>query len=139
MKGIVAIGISVWMGLLACLAGCLPALAHTGAKAEIRTGECAVPKLSHDPMADMECCHRSGNNPSTPEKKRSQSPENACCPLNATVIQKQDAPKLAIFALVGVLFYSVPALDRSSVRFEDTQTVWRSGRDTLLEIHLLRI
>ena len=133
-KATAAIAISVWMGLLACLAGCLPAFAR-GASPQI-SGKCDVAK--QDQMANMECCHRT-DNPSHDKKK--QSPENAsCCPLDATLIQKGDAPRLAAAASVHVPFVDYHfALRQSSRRLESSQTIWHSGRDTLLETHLLRI
>jgi hypothetical protein len=86
----------------------------------------------------VDCCHRS-DNPS-PAKRKKSSENASCCPLDATLIHKRDAPKLTVAASVGILFFDFHCMfHQVSRRSECPQTICQSGRDTLLETHLLRI
>jgi hypothetical protein len=116
---------SLWIAVLACFMGCvLPTLAeqhHSG------------------PMA---CCHSSGNSPAKPSDDKSTPTHGmSCCPLEVTVPTKWDGATVGIappqhFVLASNLD-STTAWFHYSVEF--APSIWHSGRDTLLETHLLRI
>jgi hypothetical protein len=139
VKAIAAIWISLWMAVFACLAGCFqPIFFRSEAKAQTGVNERGAHKHAH--AGNMECCKPSGRNPSAPSKDKKPSGENAsCCPLEATVIQKREAPSSAPAAV------NVPSLDfhfaftQFSFPVEFTQVIGKSGRDTLLKTHVLRI
>ena len=107
-----------------------------------------------DLMAGMENCpHHSGGNapakpgPAKPDPTKSNNPKRvpgggmSCCPVEVTVASKPDTVRLEIapagnFVLVSD-FRLAPNRFFHSV--ELVPPTWHSGRDTLLETHLLRI
>lgn len=139
-------GISVWMAAPACLVGCtLPSLANsysTYASSAIR--ENSTEQSQPDLMAGMENCphHSGGNSPAKPhDRKPVRGGGMSCCPVEVTVASKPDTTTLHIApapdfvleshsSLVAMQFFHPP---------EFVPPVWHSGRDTLLETHLLRI
>ena len=151
----VATVISLWMAVLACLMGCtLPSFANSG-PLNVSMTNVSTSNLSSlsansaepsqmDLMAGMENCpHHSGGN--EPAKHNGREPVRgggmSCCPVEVTVASKPNLTALQIsFAHCFVLesHFSLPM-----VRFyhlaELVPSVWHSGRDTLLETHLLRI
>ena len=165
----VAAGLSVWLAALACLVGCtMPVLANAGpvttyiqatrAIADTRSGRqnSAGQDRSSQPdlMAGMaNCPHHSGG--SVPSKEGSAKPGSSkqdspkrvpgggmsCCPVEVTVAAKPDTVRLEIAPAGG----SPLARDLSltPIRYfhavEFVPPAWHSGRDTLLETHLLRI
>src|ERR1700723_163448 len=107
-----------------------------------------------DLMAGMENCpHHSGGNapakpgPAKPNPTKSNNPKRvpgggmSCCPVEVTVASKPDTVRLEI-APAGN-FVLAPDLRLTIIRFfhsvEFVPPTWNSGRDTLLETHLLRI
>jgi hypothetical protein len=107
-----------------------------------------------DLMAGMaNCPHHSGGNapakpgPAKPHPTKSNNPKRvpgggmSCCPVEVTVASKPDTVRLEI-APAGN-FVLAPDLRLTTVRFfhsvEFVPPAWHSGRDTLLETHLLRI
>jgi hypothetical protein len=146
----VATVISLWMAVLACLMGCtLPSLANSGPVSVSATNPSSIPANSADEsrtdlIAGMENCpHHSGGN--APAKQNDHKPvrggEMSCCPVEVTLASKPDIATLQIsparsfvlqshFSLTTVGFYHA---------VEFVPSVWHSGRDTLLETHLLRI
>ena len=107
-----------------------------------------------DLMAGMENCpyHSGGNAPAKPgpaksDPTKSNNPKRvpgggmSCCPVEVTVASKPDTVRLEIapagnFVLVSD-FRLAPSRFFHSVEF--VPPAWHSGRDTLLETHLLRI
>ena len=155
LRSTLAAGLAVWLAVLACLMGCtLPSLASSGPLSVSTTKvstvgaasvhERAVEQGQPDVMADMpNCPHHSGGN--APAKHNDRKPVRgggmSCCPVEVTVASKPDTAALQIsparyfvleshFSLPTVRFYHSAEL---------VPSVWHSGRDTLLETHLLRI
>jgi hypothetical protein len=145
LKAGTATGVSLWMAVLACLMGCTqPALANTPTIVDASSSQ----KHSADHsksglMADMENCHHSGGNSSAPpnDRKPASNGPVSCCPLEITVTPKWDTTKPGIAPARDF----VPSSDFhfEAIRFsgpvEFAESLWHSGRDTLLETHLLRI
>src|ERR1700721_2406681 len=107
-----------------------------------------------DLMAGMANCphHSGGNAPARPgpaksAPTKSNTPKRvpgggmSCCPVEVTVASKPDTVRLEI-APAGN-FVLAPDLRLTTIRFfhslEFVPPAWHSGRDTLLETHLLRI
>ncbi len=145
LKAGTATGVSLWIAVLACLMGCTqPALASSPAIVDASSRrEDSAGHTQSGLTADMENCHHTGGNSSVPPKDRKPASNGpvSCCPLEITVTQKWDTTKLEIAPARDF----VPSSDFrfEAVRFsgpvELVESVWRSGRDTLLETHLLRI
>ena len=163
----VAAGLSLWLAALACLVGCtVPILANAGSihattihntrsLHEARSiRENSAEQSEPDLMAGMaNCPHHSGGNapakpgPAKPHPTKSNNPKRvpgggmSCCPVEVTVASKPDTVRLEI-APAGN-FVLAPDLRLTTVRFfhsvEFVPPAWHSGRDTLLETHLLRI
>jgi hypothetical protein len=94
-------------------------------------------------MADMESCHHAGGSSSVPPSDRKPASNGAlsCCPLEITVNQKWDATKLGIARSLDFATSSGFQLEirRFSSLAEFAPSISHSGRDTLLQTHLLRI
>src|SRR5271168_4599249 len=144
-KSAIATVISLWMAVLACFMGCaLPALANSG---PIHTSSIQKSVDEHSqpgPMANMAGCpHHSGGN--APEKPSDRKPVPtggmSCCPLEVTVGPKANTATLGI--TLAQAFVLVSNFNLVTVRFyrsvEIIPAVWHTGRDTLLETHLLRV
>jgi hypothetical protein len=139
----VAIGLSLWLAVVACLIGCtLPTFADSRSIAATSIQENAADQTQSGLMANMENCphHSSGNLPA----KHGNNPARggmSCCPVEVTVASKPDTTGQHIAPANDFILDS----DFSSVtiRFQHSidllPRVWHSGRDTLLETHLLRI
>jgi len=97
-----------------------------------------------DLMAGMENCpHHSASN--APAKHNDRKPVRgggmSCCPVEVTFGSKPDIATLQIFPARAFVLQS--HLNLETVRFHHAvqflPSVWHSGRDTLLETHLLRV
>jgi hypothetical protein len=142
----VATAISLWMAVLACLMGCtLPSLANSDSNyASSAIHQDSAEQNQPDLMAGMENCphHSSGNSPAKPhDGKPVRGGGMSCCPVEVTVASRPEtttlhialAPAFALesnFSLVTTTFFHTA---------EFVPPVLHSGRDTLLETHLLRI
>jgi hypothetical protein len=155
LRSALAAGLAVWLAVLACLMGCaVPTLASSGpsniSTTKVSTASAAsVHESSAEPgqpgvMADMpNCPHHSGGN--APAKHKGGEPVRgggmSCCPVEVTVAAKPDIAALHISPAHS--FVLEPHFSLPTVRFyhsaELVPSVWHSGRDTLLETHLLRI
>jgi len=142
-KAGLATAVSLWMAALACVMGCTqPVLASSqqivGASATQRnSSDHSRPDL----MADMDSCHHSGGNSPAPPNDKKPNTAVSCCPLEITVTQKWSAPTPGAaspqdIALPSDLHFK---FTRLSGLARLPQPVPHSGRDTLLETHLLRI
>jgi len=137
VKAGTAVGVSLWIAVVACVMGCtLPAI--TGSQASVATNHGRTGL-----MADMEGCHHSSGRRPAPGKDKKPFSNSAvsCCPVEITLTQKwnPEATRAAVlhdfvqpanFDLVASGF---------SVLIETAPPIPRTGRDTLLETHLLRI
>jgi hypothetical protein len=126
-KACMATFFSLWIGVLACFMGCaLPTLAD-----------------QHQSGSNVEhCCHTSSKSPAKPDGGKSSSHGMSCCPLEVTVAAKWNAATLSVALAQHFILTSTPS-DLATTWFYHTvefvPLVWHSGRDILLETHLLRI
>jgi hypothetical protein len=155
LRSALGAGLSLWLAVLACLMGCtLPSLANSGPLSfsttnVSTTNPASLPANSAgsnqaDLMAGMENCpHHSGSN--VPAKHDDRKPVRgggmSCCPVEVTVASKPDIATLQISPARAFVLQS--HFNLATVRFDHAvqfvPSVWHSGRDTLLETHLLRI
>jgi hypothetical protein len=147
LRAIVAAGVSLWIGVLACVMGCaLPAVASAESSALVQTQSEAAQR-DDAPMAGMENCpHHSGSKaPGKPADGRSPGGSMpgrmSCCPPEVTVAPKSHFSFPAIVVVVGLVMARPLQLSTSGfpslVAF--VPPVISSGRDTLLKTRLLRI
>jgi hypothetical protein len=145
LRSVVAAGVSLWIGVLACVMGCaLPAVAgrHDLARSQSDTSHSEA-----SPMAGMENCpHHSGSTiPGKPADGKSPGGSMpgrmSCCPPEVTVAPKAhySAPAIVVVAsfVVASPLQLVASWFSSFVEF--VPPVIHSGRDTLLQTRLLRI
>ena len=137
VKAGTAVGVSVWIAVVACVMGCtLPAI--TGSQASVATNHGRIGL-----MADVEGCHHSSGRRPAPGKDKKPVPNSAvsCCPVEITLTQRwnpetrraavsHDFVQPANFALID---------SGLSAMIETAPPIPHTGRDTLLETHLLRI
>jgi hypothetical protein len=144
-KAGIATVISLWMAVLACFMGCaLPALANPDPFHTSSIQKSVAEHTLSEPMANMQDCphHSGGNAPGKPsDRKPVPAGGISCCPLEVTVAPKANPAALGIapahaFVLVSNFHLVTVRLYRS---VEIIPSVWHSGRDTLLETHLLRV
>ena len=163
-RTVVAVGLSLWLAALACLVGCtIPILANSGSidatsiheTTSIRENSAEQDQPGQpDLMANMaNCPHHSGGSapakpgPAKPAPTKPNAPKPvpggamSCCPVEVTVASKPDTVRLQIApagdSLLAPDFRLTPIRFSHSVEF--VPPAWHSGRDTLLETHLLRI
>jgi hypothetical protein len=144
-KAGIATVISLWMAVLACFMGCaLPALANPGPLHTSSAQKNVAEYSQSGPMANMEDCphHSGGNTPGKPnDRKHVPTGGMSCCPLEVTVAPKANTATLGIAP--AHVFVLVSNFNLVIVRFyrsvEIIPSVWHTGRDTLLETHLLRV
>jgi hypothetical protein len=145
MKAVMAVAISLWMAALACVMGCTqPILASPSQVLDASASQ--RNSISHgqpDLMANMESCHHSGNNSPAPSNDKKPPSEGAvsCCPLETTVTPKWSTSTLRTAAAQDLALHSEFRFQptRFSGSVEPSQPISHSGRDTLLETHLLLI
>jgi hypothetical protein len=138
-RAAVATGLSLWLAVLACLVGCtLPRFSDSATSIQENADGYGQSAL----MAGMENCphHSSGNAPARQNgPKPVQGGRMSCCPVEVTVASKPAMQHIAPasdfglesdFSLVTIPFFH---------RAEFVSPVSHSGRDTLLETHLLRV
>jgi hypothetical protein len=131
--------LSFWLGFLACVLGCVqPILAAPWMQTPIPQFKAAA-NVDNE-MADAGlCCHHSG---SAPENNKHHTQTVSCCPLDATLTQKQDPVSplridSSLTAFIQLAFQSLYQFSASSGA--DPAIVWHAGRDVLLKAHVLRI
>jgi hypothetical protein len=159
-----AAGLSLWLAALACVVGCtIPILAKSESTntASIRENSAQQDQPGEpDLMAGMANCphHSGGNAPAKPgpaksvpakppgptksnNPKRVPGGAMSCCPVEVTVASKPDTVRLQIAPAGDSLL--APDFRLTAIRFshsvEFVPPAWQSGRDTLLETHLLRV
>jgi hypothetical protein len=146
LRSTVAVGLSIWLAVLACLMGCtLPSLASSGSGNAFSAHENSAEQDSPDLMAGMENCPHHHFGESAPAKPNDGKPVRggniSCCPVEVTVASKSDITKFAVTLAQG--FVLLANVDLATTRFhhavESVPSVLRDGRDTLLKTHLLRI
>jgi hypothetical protein len=143
LRSVTATALSLWLGVLACVLGCAkPSAASTSASAL----ETQVSGLSAAPCPDGGCdagqprC-RHGHDPADGSEK-SEHNSISCCPAETALIQKQNvAPPASAHLYVAVLMLPDfhPSNFVSANASAGPSTPWPSGRDILLQVHVLRI
>jgi hypothetical protein len=142
LRSLMATGLSLWLGFLACVLGCAqPALgSETSSHAGVFALNPAANEDGNGEMADAgPCCHH-GRGASSKNKPVAQTV--SCCPLDATLMQKQDPlshlrEQWSVVVLLLLVFH--PSFPLSVSNRENLPTVWLAGRDVLLQTHILRI
>lgn len=129
-RSIMAWGLSLWLGLLACLLGCA-----TPTKAGQHDSRTAGVQCPDSGEAGDSCCQR---HPGSSEKNHHAV---SCCPTETALTQKQNLtlPALAVFVAVLIpLDLNVSVFD--SVHSGSGDAVpFQTGRDILQQVHILRI
>jgi hypothetical protein len=129
--------LSLWLGVLACLLGCIKTASASpqgNQASEVGALNCPAGREVGDP-----CCQQ-GHNPAGSEKNRHH--EISCCPAETALIQKQNFTSPVLTYLFAAVLMSVN-LRTSSLVSDSTNaspaTLWQCGRDILLQVHVLRI
>src|SRR5258705_10084400 len=131
VKAITCVGLTICMSALACLMGCGHALANYR----------AISYLAHSKkiaLSKIPSCHHSHS--STPSHKKQDSSSVSCC-LPGAISQKSTPTKLELSTRsVSVSHTNFHFTDKCHFarKFAEKPLPY-SGRDTLLETHLLRI
>jgi hypothetical protein len=140
LRHLTATVLAFWLGFLACLLGCAqPVLASTPSRTQIF--ESRTPANEADSkMGDAgSCCH---HHHGTSDGNKPGVQTISCCPLDATLIQKQDpgaANSGHHYAVVLMVFVVNPSFRLSASNGINTPPVGHAGRDVLLQTHVLRI
>jgi hypothetical protein len=144
MKAAMATVVSLWMAVLACALGCqqqtFPAISNPSSLQKNSAAHSQLGQLGL--MLNMENCHHSGGtSPAQPKDgKPGSSNTVSCCPLEITLIQKWNPTPLGIAPAHD--FVPSSGFDLLLPRFSEpgefAPPILRSGRDTLLQTHLLR-
>ena len=140
-RSLTANALSLWIGFLACVLGCAqPVLSSTkSAHAHLSEPESAAPGDANGTVgSEGPCCHHTRGS----QKNKQPAQTISCCPLDATLLQKQDPvshlrdfSSLLIFTLLQ--FHS--SLELSALTAASDPPLWHTGRDPLLQTRLLRI
>jgi hypothetical protein len=141
LRSVTATALSLWLGILACVLGCAkPSAAFPLAPETQVSGLNAAPCPDSGGDAEEPCC-RHGHDPANgPGKNEHHS--ISCCPAETALIQKRNvvAPASAhlhVAVLVLRIFHSSNLF--SANVSASPSTLWDSGRDILLQGHVLRI
>jgi hypothetical protein len=142
LRSLMATGLSLWLGFLACVLGCAqPVLgSETSSQTGVFGPSPAANEGGNGEMGDAgPCCHH-GRGASSKNKPVAQMV--SCCPLDATLMQKQDPVsrlrgQWSVVVLLLLVFH--PSFPLSASKRDDAPTVWHAGRDVLLQTHILRI
>ena len=115
LRSVTATGLSLWIGVLACVLGCAkPSVASTSASETKASGFSAAPCPERGGEDEEPCC-RHGHNPADGSGKNEQH-SISCCPAETALIQKQNvAPPLLVHLYVAVL--ALPGFHTSNFCF----------------------
>jgi hypothetical protein len=137
LRSLTASALSLWLGLLACALGCAhPVSASTKhSEAQVKADQTLCVD-ANEADGESSCC--TGHGSSRPSQKHHSI---SCCPLDATLIQKQDTPSIIVAHLYLAVFTSLIDLPSTPAwtPVERAPIVWVEGRDVLLQTHILRI
>jgi hypothetical protein len=140
LRPLTATVLAFWLGFLACLLGCAsPVLASTPSRTKIFKSRTPANEADRKMDDAGSCCpHHRGT--SDGDKRSVQT--ISCCPLDATLIQKQDrgaANSGHHYAVVLMNFVLNPSFRLSASNGINAPPVGYAGRDVLLQTHTLRI
>jgi hypothetical protein len=137
-QALTATVLSIWIGFLACALGCAHPVSastkHSAAQIAKANGTLCVDANQAD--GESSCC--TGHGSPHPSQKHHSI---ACCPLDATLIQKHDASSL-IANHVHLAIFTLLISHLSTPLWTPVETApigWVEGRDVLLQTHILRI
>ena len=141
LRSVTATALSLWLGVLACVLGCakpsaaFPLVPETQVSV-LKATPC--PDRGGDP--EEPCCHH-GHNPANGSGKNEHH-SISCCPSETALIQKQTVvPHVSAHLYVALLMLGT--FHSSSFVLANANaspsTPWHSGRDILLQVHVLRI
>ena len=143
LRSVVCITLSCWFGFLACVLGCAkPTLAAAVCEQnQISSAlKFAREAVGSNAAGGAPCCHPRRSSSGGPHQNNHTGV--SCCPLAATLIQKQD-PTSRLHSDTGIALLA-PLTLHSTNRFPASGEVllpalWYAGRDILLQAHILRI
>ena len=140
LRHLTATVLALWLGFLACVLGCAqPVLASGPSRTQIVESKTTA-NQADSKMGDAgSCCHHHHGN-SGGNKPGVQT--ISCCPLDATLIQKQDAGAANSghhYAVVLMIFVLNPSFRLSASNGINTPPVGHAGRDVLRQTHILRL
>ena len=140
LRPVTATALALWLGFLACVLGCAqPVLASTPERIPISQPRAAASEADSKMGDAGPCCH---HHHGTSDENKQGLQTLSCCPLDATLIQKQDSASSKIghpYAVVLMLFVLNPSFRLSASGGIDPPSVYHAGRDVLLQAHVLRI
>jgi hypothetical protein len=140
LRPLTATVLAVWLGFLGCLLGCAqPVLASTPSGSQISQSRAAGNEADSKMDDAGSCCH---HHHGTSDGNKQGLQTISCCPLDATLIQKQDpgsAKSGNAYAVVLMLFVLNPSFRLSATNGINTPPVCHVGRDVLLQAHVLRL
>jgi hypothetical protein len=131
LRLVISTVLSCWLGFLACVLGCAQPISAAASCGRTPVSELAAVASEKSDGGDS-CCHR--------KSKPSEPQTVSCCPLDATLIQKQNPaspPRSDYVAMLTLLTFSLS--NQLSVGSGLLATPPHEGRDILLQIHVLRI
>ena len=130
LREITSIGLSLWISALACLLGCGQLLASS--------------RLTHDAhsartaLIEMPSCHHS--HPSNPSDQKQHDSTTVSCRLPDAIAQKAIAGASLQVTHAPAQALAVDVAEHSRALIEDISPESpHHGRETILQIHLLRI
>ena len=141
LRSVTATVLSFWLGVLACVLGCGKlAAASPSAQETQATGPRAA--ACPEPGGDIgEPCCRHGHNPGGGREKNKHH-SISCCPAETALIQKQNAapPASADLHVTKLMLPNFQLSNSVSAHANASPCILRhSGRDVLLQVHVLRI
>jgi hypothetical protein len=140
-RSVTATALSLWLGVLACVLGCAKASAAPPTAPETQVSRLSAAQCPDRSNDDGEPCCRHGHNSGRGSGKNEHH-SISCCPSETALIQKQNVVQpVSAHLYVAVLMLRtlhpsnfVPVNAGAS-----PSTFWDSGRDILLQVHVLRI
>jgi hypothetical protein len=141
LRSATATALSLWLGVLACVLGCARSSAASPLAPETQlSGVNAAPCTDPSDDAEESCC-RHGRNPADGSGKN-QHHSISCCPDETALIQKHNvAPSVSphLYLAMSMLPNFHPSNFASACASASPSTLWHSGREILLQVHVLRI
>ena len=139
LRPLTATVLALWLGFLACLLGCAqPVLASGPSRTQI-LGPGTIANEADSKMGEAgTCCH---HHRGTPDGNKPAVQTISCCPLDATLIQKDPGTTNSghHYAVVLMIFVLNPSFRLSASNGINAPPVGHAGRDVLLQTHILRI
>ena len=141
LRSVSATALSLWLGGLACVLGCVKPFAASPSAPEMQLlGNSAA--SCPDPGGDArELCCRHSHHPANGSGK-SGHPSISCCPSETALIQKQNVvpPVSAHFSAALLMLWTFRSSTFVYANANASPSMaWQSGRDILLQVHVLRI